>query len=466
MQKAFLKLTTAVLWLLPAIVFGATATVDISKTHQTIDGFGGSSAWCGALTDQMMDALYNNGTGQVGFTILRLRIDPHNGWADEKSNATKAKARGATVFATPWSPPESLTTKGVTVKGYINTAKFAGFAAWMKSFWTYCGSANIDIMSLENEPDYAQSITYEGCTWTAQNFLDFCKTYAPSIGKPIMMPESEHFDFTLSDPTLNDTTAASHITIIGGHLYGTYPKAYPLAQNKGKHVWETEHYLSNDNASTCMTFAKEIFDCMNCNFSAYVWWWMTYNTTDGLWSGTAPNHRAWVLAQFSKWVRPGFVRVDATYSPQTGVNVVAFKGATGIAIVAMNNSTSTQSVTFACANAGLTSVSKYTSTQTKNGASDGTIAVTNNSFTSTLDAQSVTTFYSPITVSVLSPYRGTEKLYGSSVPTNAAKHFAYLINGKRIDLQSMSQQSQAPNLFIMPAPVGNGVVKSVHVSKE
>jgi hypothetical protein len=68
----------------------------------------------------------------------------------------------------------------------------------MKSFWTYCGSVNVDIMSIENEPDYAEQITYEGCTWTAQNFVDFCKTYASQIGKPIMMPESFNYKFTLS----------------------------------------------------------------------------------------------------------------------------------------------------------------------------------------------------------------------------------------------------------------------------
>jgi glucuronoarabinoxylan endo-1,4-beta-xylanase len=161
-------LVTATLAISPFTTYSATAAVDFSDTHQTIDGFGGSSAWSGALSDAQMDALFGNGAGQLGLNILRLRIDPHAGWSDEKSNATKAKERGATVFATPWSPPESLTTKGVTVKGYINTAKFAGFAAYLKSFWTYCGSANVDIMSLENEPDYAQSITMEGsCGLTA-----------------------------------------------------------------------------------------------------------------------------------------------------------------------------------------------------------------------------------------------------------------------------------------------------------
>jgi glucuronoarabinoxylan endo-1,4-beta-xylanase len=302
MLQVFFNRSAGLLFLLPAILLSATATIDFSKTHQTIDGFGGSSAWSGALSDATMDALFKNGTGQLGLTILRLRIDPHAAWADEKSNATKAKARGATVFATPWAYPESLTTNNATVKGYINTAKFASVAAYLKRVWTYYGSANVDIMSVENEPDWAQSITYEGCTWTAQNFLDFCKTYAPQVGKPIMMPESMNYNLTLSDATLNDPAAAANVTYIGGHFYGGTPtKKYTLAINQNKRMWETEHYLTGDGASTCMNVAKEIMDCLNnLDFNAYVWWWMTYNTNDGICSGSTPNHRGWVLGQFSK----------------------------------------------------------------------------------------------------------------------------------------------------------------------
>jgi glucuronoarabinoxylan endo-1,4-beta-xylanase len=337
----------------------------------------------------------------------------------------------------------------------------------MKSFWTYCGTANVDIMSLQNEPNWVPT-NYEGCQWTAQNFLDFCKTYAPQIGKPIMMPESMNYDFSFSDPTLNDATAAANVTYIGGHLYGASPKVYTLATSKGKHVWETEHYLTGDDASTCMTFAKEVFDCMNCNFSAYVWWWMTYNTGDGLWTGSAPNHRAWVLGQFSKWVRPGFVRVDATYAPQAGVNVVAFKG-TNYVIVAENSNTTSQSVTFTCSNATIPSVNKYTSSQTKNGASDGLITATANSFTTNLDAQSVTTFVSTNNVSIMSPYKGVEKPYGIGAQTNAAAHFVYLINGKRFSLQGMNEQGNpTPGIYVMPgkAQVSVGSEKLLQNSKK
>jgi hypothetical protein len=177
-------------------------------------------------------------------------------------------------------------------------------------------------------------------------------------------------------------------------------------------------------------------------------------------------HRAWVIGQFSKWVRPKFVRVDATYAPQAGVNVVAFKG-TNYVIVAENSNTTSQSVTFACSNATIPSVTKYTSSQTKNGANDGTVTATANSFTTTLDAQSVTTFVSTNNVSVMDPYKGVEKPYG--ITTNAPSNFIYLVNGKRFRLQSLNEQGNlTPGIYVMPgkAQVSVGSEKLLQNSKK
>ena len=114
--------------------------------------------------------------------------------------------------------------------------------------------------------------------------------------------------------------------------------------------------------------------------------------------------------------------------------MVAFKG-TQYVVVAMNNSSSAQSVTFSFSNATFSGVDKFTSSQTKNGASEGAVTVANNSFTSSLDAQSVNTFVGG-TVNVL-PIKGEDKWYSvetpyrAATPANAAARFMYLINGKR-----------------------------------
>jgi glucuronoarabinoxylan endo-1,4-beta-xylanase len=456
LRSKCLFILSALIFLLPCGALSATATVDFSKTNQVIDGFGGSSAWSGKLTDAMMDGLYKNGPTQVGFTILRSRIDPNKRWDDEKSNIQKAKARGATTFATPWSPPASMkTNNNVNNGGQIKSTEWGNYAAYLKEFIDFAGE-DLDIISLQNEPDWQPN--YESCEWTAAQFRDFCKNYAPSLERPVMMPECLGYNFSMSDPTLDDPAAAANVTYMGGHLYGSGPRKYTKALNLGKHVWETEHYFDNDDAGSCMKLAKEIFDCMNCDFSAYVWWWMTYDSRSGgkeaLWVNDAPNHRAWVLAQFSKWVRPGFYRVDATYTPQSGVYVTAFKGNQYV-IVALNNSTSAQSVTFSCSNGSFSSVEKYTSSQSKSGASGGSIAVSNNSFSVSLDAQSVTTFVGG-SVNVLplgsaDRWYTVETPYRAATPANAAARFMYLINGRRCHIPGMFESGiLSPGIYVMP----------------
>src|SRR5664279_1938811 len=77
----------------------------------------------------------------------------------------------------------------------------------------------------------------------------------------------------MSDPTLNDSVAASYVSIIGGHLYGAGLADYPLAKSLGKELWETEHYFDNDSMTNVLGLAKEIHDCMvTANMNAYTYW--------------------------------------------------------------------------------------------------------------------------------------------------------------------------------------------------
>jgi glucuronoarabinoxylan endo-1,4-beta-xylanase len=468
--RLFLR-TSVVLFLLPAILSAQAVTVDFSKTKQIIDGFGGSSAWSGKFSDATMDLLYGNTANQLGYTILRSRIDPGKSWADEKSNAQKAKARGATTFATPWSPPASMkTNNNLNNGGEIKSTEWANYAKYLKEYIDYVGT-DLDFISLQNEPDWLPD--YESCSWNATQFLNFCRDYAQTLGRPVMMPEALGFNFALSDPTLNDSVAASHISYIGGHLYGSQPKTYTKALNLGKHVWMTEFNQDDDSPSGVMTVAKQVLDCMYNSFSGYVWWWMLDWGNGLVTSAGGTKKKAWAIAQFSKWVRPGYYRVEATYNPQSGVYVVAFKGAQNV-VVAVNNATSSKSQTFTYTNATVTSVQKYTSSSSKNAANDGTITATNNSVTTTLDAQSVTTLVSEGTTAIL-PFKTEDGRYAIEKAGVAAQQsaamapFIYLINGKRLNVPAINEPwRQALGIYVMPGKTHVGVAqgKSLHDSKK
>jgi glucuronoarabinoxylan endo-1,4-beta-xylanase len=381
-------------------VSASTVTVDLLKTEQTIDGFGGSTAWSGALTDGQADAIFGNqNNSQMGLSICRLRIDPAQNWTDERSNAQKAYSRGATVFATPWSPPASMTTNDSTMHGELDTTKYNSFALYLKSFGDYIKNAGVTLaaISLENEPDYKPN--YESCSWTGTEIEKFSKENAPAIGYPFMIAESFSFNTGMTDPTLNDSTACANISYIGGHLYGATPFYYTNAINHGKKVWMTEHYYDNANneISIALKAAKEINDCMCDNMNAYVWWWMlplNGSQCNLINSSNALTKNGCAIGQFAKWIRPGYKRVDATPSPYTDIYVSAYTNGNKIIIVLINANDISIKQPITIQNGNITSVTPYETSESKNIATLSNIAVSNGSLTINLDAQSITTLVS------------------------------------------------------------------------
>ena len=109
-------------------------------------------------------------------------------------------------------------------------------------------------------------------------------------------------------------------------------------------------------------------------------------------NGTTVDLRGYVMGQFAHWVRPGKSRVTATYNPQSNIYVTAYHNG-GIVIVALNTGTSSKNQTFVIQNAS--GVSSFTPIQTSSSrhlSQLSAVSVTNNTFTYTLPAQSVTTF--------------------------------------------------------------------------
>lgn len=89
----------------------------------------------------------------------------------------------------------------------------------------------------------------------------------------IIAPESFQFRKGISDALLNNDAAAARLDIVGGHIYGGGLEPYPLALEKGKELWMTEHYVNEEGAITewkeALKTAKEIHDCMLADVSAY-----------------------------------------------------------------------------------------------------------------------------------------------------------------------------------------------------
>jgi glucuronoarabinoxylan endo-1,4-beta-xylanase len=376
------------------------STAFLDSVQQYIRGFGAANIlpWRPDMTADQVQTAFGAGPGQLGFTILRLRIpytDDVSEFSAQVPTALLAQSLGAIVFASPWTPPPAMKSSDTIVGGALNTDSYAAYAAHLKAFADYMASngAPLYAVSLQNEPD--ANVTYESCSWNATQFLNFMRDNAPSIGTRIMMPESQNFVHQLSDSTLNDSTAAAHVSIIAGHIYGGGLVPYPLAVSKGKEVWMTEHLVLDTTWTGVLGTGREIHDCMNAGMNAYIWWYLVrfYGPVgeDGI-----VTKRGYVMSQYARFIRPGYYRIKCTATPQRNVYVSSYRdnASSKVVIVALNTGASAVQQGFTVANGSMTSFASYITSQTKNCAQGADIPVANGRVAVTLDPSSITTFVS------------------------------------------------------------------------
>lgn len=418
-------LTALPLIVTPTQVTAASdANINLSSEKQLIKGFGGINhpAWIGDLTPAQRETAFGNGANQLGFSILRIYVDENrNNWYREVPTAQKAIEQGAIVFASPWNPPsdmvETFNRNGDPNAKRLRYDKYAAYAQHLNDFVTYMKNNGVDLyaISVQNEPDYAHEWTW----WTPQEILRFMKENAGSIqGTKVMAPESFQYLKNMSDPILNDPGALANMDILGAHTYGTQIKdfAYPLFKQKGagKELWMTEVYYPNsdNNSSDRWPEALEVSYHMHNamvegDFQAYVWWYIRRQYGPMNENGTI-SKRGYNMAHFSKFVRPGYIRVDATKNPDTNTFVSAYKGDNKVVIVAINRGTSAASQKFVLQNGNASTVSSWVTDSSRNMASGAPITVSSGAFTAQLPAQSVTTFVANITggggVQLLEPH--------------------------------------------------------------
>jgi glucuronoarabinoxylan endo-1,4-beta-xylanase len=371
-------------------------TVYLDSARQVIRGFGAANIvpWRPDMTANQINTAFGTGTGQIGFTILRLRI-PHqqNEFGLNVPTAQSAAAMGVKIIASPWTPPAWMKTNNNIVGGRLKEDAYDDYAAHLKSFADFMSAngVSLDAISVQNEPDV--TVTYESCDWNAAEMLRFMKENASAVGTPIFAPESFNFNKTISNAILNDSIAAANTAFIGGHIYGGGLEPYPLAVSKGKEIWMTEHLELTTDWPGALATAKEINDCMSAGMSAYIWWYIVRFYGPILEDGNV-SKRGYVMSQYARFIRPGFLRVTATENPRPNVYVTAYKDGAKVVIVAINNGPRDVDQTFAIPNGNVAKFTPYVTSSSKNTLQENDIPVSNVFFTATLEQASITTFVS------------------------------------------------------------------------
>lgn len=358
---------------------------------------------------------------------------------DDIANAQAVVALGGKVWGSAESAPIPMVngTTGYYIDNTTNNATWASYEAGWVSLVESKGVPVYAISPLQEPDDNGCGLGYPNCTagayttMTPTNFVDYIPYLHSALSSvdgstKILTPEvcCAAGDYgpgvgttpgAWIDPIMTGASGPD-VGILAMHGYSggcspspCGPDFYPTSapNTYGLHYWMSE--VSDDRAedssmTNAMDYALSIHDYLaNANASAYLYWLVdctnvsqgqtnNWCLTDG--SGNITK-RAYVIGNWSKFVRPGWIRIDTTTNPQSGVYITAFKdpAENSYAIVAVNTNTSNSSQTFTFSGfPTTTSVTPWVTSSTLSLEGQSSLAVGTNSFSFPLPAQSVTTF--------------------------------------------------------------------------
>lgn len=421
--------------------------VNWGQLQQRIAGFGGSGAFGQAgnlmflkpqTQTQILNLLFSTKDG-AGLSIVRSLInDGVDGQTIEPSPGVwnyaitpddqiwlmqKAMSYGVTTFmSTPWSPPAWMKANDSVVgapgeannyllpKYYHDYAEY--LAAYVNGYWTHF-HIRIGVVSLQNEPN--EDVTYASCLWTPEQFDTFIRQdlipvfAAQHVKAQVMMPEQSYWGEDYALPTLTDPVAAKAVSIVAAHGYGGTIAPLTVAQREHKQVWMTEDStFTNDDPSIAngIQWAQTINQYLTvADVNAWNYWWLVTNGTDneGLinlntFSGSyVVNKRLFTLGNFSRFIRPGFYRMDTKASADGSLDDSAYRDPTTgrFVVVAINDSAKPESLLVTLNQLPKPlhgAVIPYTTSRSENLQAGPAIDVTGNYFVATLSAMSVTSF--------------------------------------------------------------------------
>lgn len=393
-----------------------TVVVDTTKTYQYIRGFGGINhpEWTGQdMTEAQRKTAFGNGDNELGLTILRVFVNPDKSlWKLALPTAQYATKTGdVTIFASPWEPPANLAESGGSNgKLHLPKSNYGAYAQHLNDFGQYMKDNGVDLysISVQNEPDYASEWTY----WSTDETTDFIANYGDKITSTrLMSPES--FQYAPENASwvpdggkkfytkiLNNAKAMANCDVFGTHMYGTTRDwmDFPALENSGKEIWMTEVYTNSEADSAnrwpeSVGVAENIHNAMVVgNMSAYTWWYIRRSyglmTEDG-----KISKRGYCMAQYSKFVRPGAVRIDATEIPQKDVYVSAYKKDNQVTVVAVNKGTESYTQSFSMGSGEkIADVDRYRTSANENIALTENLENDGTGFFAQLPGESVSTF--------------------------------------------------------------------------
>lgn len=434
-----MKKLLLLLLLFPISLVAQTATINGGTVYQTIDGFGGENGGgpsftiYNTLSPSQANAFFSTTPG-IGIGLSFYRTNSVDGtsstpFPDLQAMQT-AVAYGVPIELVISGPPSSMQYTGSFSNGGANPSTGNCLASGV-SYSTYATYLVGLVQNLSGNGVPVKWIDVQQEPVTSNNGFGACVANAAFFDNlvPVLHSKLATAGFTPSliigdaypfnnavnyfNTCLGDSGCAPYVAVVSGHGY-PYPNwangdgvLYSGPIGQGKHVWQSE---TTDNEATSfnatMSAALPMAEDMAAfisqgQVSAYEWWEIAYINNGGdcqdcqlVDQNFDLTKRYYAMGNWSLFVRPGWQMISATYQPQSGVQLNAFKAGSQFAIVAVNTNSGATSQTFALSGLSAPNVTPYITDPSNNLAAQSPITISGGSFTASLTGTSVTTFVS------------------------------------------------------------------------
>ena len=369
-------------------------------------------------------------------TLAQIGQDQGQLWFAEQ---IKADYGVSDVFADAWSAPAFMKTsdsafKGGTLCGVPGATCKSGdwrqaYASYLVQYAKDYAAAGIPLTYVgpENEanppPAGAQraggSPAQDSMIMSAAQTANFMAILGAALARSGLStrPEccasiswnyAQQYAATIAADQAADTATA----VFTSHGYFV-PPGSPL-RGWSKPVWETEWApfgfgpwdpaWDDGSPSSGFTWAQDIdtgLTAANLGAFLYLWGANTSTTTvtgpntglvDVQGNTVATSGRLWAFASYSRFIRPGAVRIGATTSA-AGLEVTAFRNSDGsIAVVVLNTARSRQVATISLGGLSGAQVTPYLTDTSHQLSAQSPITVRNSAFTATLPPRSLVTY--------------------------------------------------------------------------
>ncbi|MDF2925965.1 MAG: glycoside hydrolase family 30 [Paenibacillaceae bacterium] len=412
-----------------------------AQTQQEIWGFGASAnnpvndlknSPNQTAKEGILDKLFGTSGNSAGLSIVRLEINPFLKTDPVPANALQATAHPAEgvwdwdtdqhqiwfsneaiehgedirFYAVPWSAPAWMKDNQSEVNGgHLLPQYYDAYANYLKT-WVerYRNVHGFDIrwLSVQNEPNTI--VAYASAAYTHEEMDIVAGKVADAVhnaGLPVMVgaPEGNTRLTTYEYLSSMSEQTKAKLDFIPTHFYGG--NTNNLA-GFGKPLFQSEvSYTTSNvaNISDGVDTGKQIADALSLGYHGWLrWWFVSPNNgtsgeslvqlrPDGTYSY---NKRLFTMGQFSRFIRPGYVKVQAD-SGYKGLIVTAAKDpVTGAAAVVVIND-SMQAIQSPVYGLTAPSVNVYRTSAYEDMAALGQQTVVDGTLTRSFPAQSVTT---------------------------------------------------------------------------